>query len=92
LEKLQREWPIGDAALGAETYAVSCKACHGENGEGIATFPQLNPNEYVQSSSNADLVAFILQGRPGTAMAAFKGRLTESEIANTVAFLRLWQP
>jgi mono/diheme cytochrome c family protein len=92
LEQLQQEWPIGDAALGAETYAVSCKTCHGAEGEGLGSFPQLNPNEFVQSNSNAELVAFILQGRAGTAMAGFQGRLTEDEIANVVAFLRLWQP
>lgn len=92
LENLQQEWPIGDAALGAETYATSCRPCHGEEGEGAGAFPQLNPNEFIQSNTNAELVAFILQGRVGTAMAGFQGRLSDDEIANVVAFLRLWQP
>jgi cytochrome c553 len=33
----------------------------------------------------------ISQGRPGTAMAGFADRLSETEIANIIAFLRLWQ-
>jgi mono/diheme cytochrome c family protein len=92
MEGLQEDWPIGDPDLGAETYAVSCKPCHGAEGEGLGVFPALNPNVFVQENSNGELVEFILQGRIGTAMAGFKGRLTEDEIANVVSFLRLWQP
>ena len=94
LESLKEQWPIGDPDLGAETYAVSCKPCHGGDGEGGGggVFPELNPNDFVRTNSNAELVAFTLEGRLGTAMAGFDGRLTEEEIANVVAFLRLWQP
>jgi len=94
LEILKEQWPIGDPDLGAETYAVSCKPCHGGDGEGGGggVFPALHPNEFVQANTNSEMVAFILAGRPGTAMAGFQGRLTEGEIANVVAFLRTWQP
>jgi len=94
LELLNQQWPLGDPALGAETYATSCRPCHGANGEGggDGAFPVLNPNEFVQSNSNAEMVAFLLKGRPGTAMAGFKDRLAESELANVTAFLRSWQP
>jgi mono/diheme cytochrome c family protein len=94
LEILKQQWPIGDPEIGAESYTASCKACHGVNGEGGGggAFPPLNPNDFIQSTSNADMVAFLLKGRPGTAMAGFYGRLTESELANIIAFLRLWQP
>jgi len=94
LETLKEQWPIGDPELGAETYLVSCMPCHGGDGEGGGggVFPQLNPNEFVQANSNAELVEFVKKGRTGTAMAGFDGRLTEDEIANVIAFLRLWQP
>jgi len=94
LEILKEQWPIGDPELGAETYAVSCKACHGGEGEGGGggVFPPLNPNDFIQNNNNADLVAFIQDGRVGTAMAGFSTRLMDDEIANVVAFLRLWQP
>lgn len=92
LESLKIDWPVGDPELGAETYAVSCKPCHGAEGEGQGIFPALNPNEFIQGNLNAELVKFVLEGRVGTAMAGFKDRLTEDEIANVVSFLRLWQP
>jgi mono/diheme cytochrome c family protein len=94
LQLLNQQWPLGDPALGAETYAASCRPCHGTNGEGggDGAFPALNPNEFVQMNSNAEMVDFLLKGRSGTAMAGFEGRLTESELANLTAFLRNWQP
>jgi mono/diheme cytochrome c family protein len=91
---LKEQWPIGDPELGTETYVTSCKPCHGGEGEGGGggVFPVLQPSEYVQENSNGDLVEFLKEGRAGTAMAGFDGRLSEDEIANLVAFLRLWQP
>lgn len=91
LTALQKQWPIGDAVLGGEIYAEKCGVCHGQDGEGgIGTAMQ--PNEFVQENNNAQVVEFLLEGRSGTAMAGFEGRLSEDEIANVVAFLRGWQP
>ncbi len=91
LTVLQEQWPIGDAVLGGEIYAEKCGVCHGQEGEGgIGTAMQ--PNEFVQDNNNAALVEFLLEGRTGTAMAGFDGRLSDDEIANIVAFLRGWQP
>jgi mono/diheme cytochrome c family protein len=94
LEIFKDQWPLGDPELGAGTYAASCQVCHGVDGEGGGggAFPAMKPNEFVQNMTNAELVAFIQEGRAGTAMAGFGSRLTEDEIANVVAFLRLWQP
>jgi cytochrome c553 len=88
---LQEEWPLGDPANGTTLYAANCAACHGAEGEGgVGT--QLQPNEFVQMHTNAELVAFLQVGRPGTAMAGFGTRLTEQELADIVAHLRTWQP
>jgi mono/diheme cytochrome c family protein len=91
LEALQQQWPLGDATLGAATYSTYCAPCHGATGEG-GIGVQLNPNEFIQNNNNADLVAFLAKGRPGTAMAGFAGRLTDDDLANIATFLRLWQP
>jgi cbb3-type cytochrome c oxidase subunit III len=91
LTALQKQWPLGDPALGAAVYSANCAVCHGvQGGGGIGK--QLNPSQFIQSQTNADLLAFIETGRPGTAMAGFKGRLSETDLANVIAFLRLWQP
>ena len=88
---LQEEWPLGDPANGATLYTANCAVCHGTEGEGgVGT--QLQPNEFVQTNTNAEMVAFIQEGRPGTAMAGFSTRLAEQEIADIVAHLRTWQP
>jgi len=91
LEYLQQNWPIGDAVLGEALYAKKCSPCHGAQGQGISG-KKLKPNEFVQQNTNAQLVKFVQEGRTGTGMAGFKGKLTEEELANIVAFLRTWQP
>ncbi len=91
LQSLREQWPLGDPTQGAAVFSTYCAPCHGAQGEG-GIGKKLQPNEFIQSKSNAELVDFILSGRPGTAMAGFKGRLSEAQIADVVAFLRLWQP
>jgi mono/diheme cytochrome c family protein len=88
---LRDQWPIGDPLNGVTLYNTYCQPCHGANGEGGIGL-QLQPNEFVQTNINADLVAFIQEGRQGTAMAGFDTRLIEQEIADIVAHLRTWQP
>jgi mono/diheme cytochrome c family protein len=91
LVSFNKQWPIGDPTVGQPLYIEKCAPCHGQNGEGgIGTV--LNPNEFVSSKTNAEMVAFLLEGRPGTAMAGWKGRLSIPELADIVAFLRTWTP
>lgn len=94
LTSLQEQWPIGDPMNGATLYETNCAVCHGDNGQGggDGVFPALYPNQFVQENTNAELVKFIQEGREGTAMAGFEGRLNEDEIADIVAHLRTWQP
>lgn len=87
---LRNKWPIGDAPSGAEIYADACKGCHGSDGQG-GVGRKLKPNEFVQQSANAELLTLLLTGRPGTAMRSFDGRLSESQLADVIAFLRTWQ-
>lgn len=91
LTALQEQWPMGDPTSGAAVYSTYCTPCHGSQGEG-GIGVALNPNPFVQANTNAQMVEFLLAGRPGTAMAGFKGRLDEGQLADVIAFLRLWQP
>lgn len=81
---------IPDAARGASVFANTCAACHGSQGEGGIGLALRN-NAFIQSQTNAEMLKFILAGRPGTAMAGFSGRLDETQVTNVIAFLRLWQ-
>jgi len=91
LTALQEQWPMGDPIAGEEVYRTSCLPCHGAQGEG-GIGPAMQPSPFVQENINSALIEFLLEGRTGTAMAGFDGRLNEEELANLVAFLRTWQP
>lgn len=90
LRSLRDLWPLGDPAAGATAYTENCSTCHGIQGEGGIGLP-LNPSEFIQSQNNAQIFEVISTGRPGTAMLAFADRLSETDIANIIAFLKLWQ-
>jgi len=90
LGALRREWPIGDPQNGAKIFKDACSGCHGADGQG-GVGRKLKPNEFIQQSTNAEVLNLLFTGRPGTAMRSFKGRLTEAQLADVIAFLRTWQ-
>jgi len=92
----------GEAESGAAVYASTCATCHGADGLGVTGLgPALVGNEFVQSKTDAELIAFINQGRDashpdnttGIAMPPKGGNqsLTDEDVADIVAHLRTWQ-
>lgn len=90
LASLRENWPPGDPAGGALLYSANCAVCHGPQGSG-GVGPALMGSEFIQATNNADLVKFLQEGRLGTIMVSFSDRLSSDEMADLVAFLRLWQ-
>ncbi len=93
------EVAAGDPVNGEAIYASTCATCHGPDAEGIQGLgPPLVGNEFVQSLTDAELIAFINVGRDashsdnktGVAMPPKGGNpsLTDGDIADVVAFLR----
>lgn len=84
-----REWNHDDLmARGGEVYASACAACHQAEGGGIPpAFPALVGSAVV-TGEHAGLIDTILNGREGTAMAAFAGQLSDAEVAAVTTFLR----
>lgn len=80
-----------DIAAGTALYSTNCAACHGAQGEGGIGLP-LQSSAFVQGQSDQDLLSFIKQGRAGTAMVGFQNRLSDGEIMNIIALIRLWNP
>lgn len=76
--------------MGMAIFESSCTSCHGPDGTG-GLGPNLHVNSFIQTLSDEELIQFILQGRPGTAMNGFDGVLMEDDLVNLVAVLRSWQ-
>ena len=73
---------------GEQVYQANCAACHQANGMGLpGAFPAINGSR-VATGPIADHIQVVLHGRPGTAMAAFGGQLSDADIAAVVTYQR----
>lgn len=97
----------GNSDNGAKLYERNCAVCHGDKGQGrggpMGWFSggggevsglignQLNNQTFLSTATDDFLSKTIMNGRPGRAMVAWKGRLKDSEVEDVIAFLRTWQ-
>jgi mono/diheme cytochrome c family protein len=59
--------PEVDTARAARLYQTSCAPCHGQRGEGIRGLgPGLAGSLFLRSRSDAEIVRFLVRGRPAT--------------------------
>ena len=88
--------PLGSeaAAAGAEVFKANCELCHGPQGHGDGIAGQsLEPRPKdlatLQAKVGDDFLFWrIHEGKPGTAMVAWNGILTDEQIWQTVSFIR----
>src|SRR5262249_53394877 len=77
----------GDAMRGGALYATNCEKCHGDaKTRGNAV--HLANARFLEVSSDAFIGWAIANGRPGTPMEAWQGKLSDEEINDVVAFVR----
>jgi len=82
------------AAAGADVFKNNCTSCHGEQGHGdgpagIALDPRPKDLAIFAPAVEDDYLFWrITTGKPGTAMIAWKGVLTDEQIWQVVAFIR----
>lgn len=75
-------------AKGEAVYNANCAACHQANGMGIpGAFPAINGSR-IATGPIDEHIKVVVNGRPGTAMAAFGAQLAEADIAAVVTFQR----
>jgi cytochrome c oxidase subunit 2 len=75
-------------AAGEQVYARACAACHQAGGLGIpGVFPALKGSALVKGDTAGHLER-VMNGKPGTAMAAFATQLTDVEIAGVITYER----
>ncbi len=77
----------GTTLSGAEIYAQVCAQCHGLHGEG-GSGPALNAPQFQAANTDQDIANTISAGRPSTAMIAWGGFLTSTQIEQLVSFIR----
>ena len=74
--------------MGEKVYAANCAACHQPTGMGIpGAFPALSGSKVVNGEVSTH-VDTVLNGKPGTAMAAFGKQLSEMDIAAVITYER----
>jgi mono/diheme cytochrome c family protein len=87
---------------GHQLFKQTCAVCHGQNGEGMpALGKNLNANEFVSGNSDAELVAFMIEGRPATHPDNTRGvdmpprggnpNLTDEDLGKIAAYLKSLQ-
>jgi cytochrome c oxidase subunit 2 len=73
---------------GANVYEAQCAACHQSDGGGLApAFPALAQNG-EPTGALEDHLQVVLDGREGTAMTGFRGRLEPQDIAAALTYTR----
>jgi len=85
----EQEWSMQDLlAKGESVYAGNCAACHGPTGAGIpGVFPAMT-NSPVATGDLAEHINVVMNGRSGTAMAAYKTQLSDVDLAAVITFER----
>jgi cytochrome c oxidase subunit 2 len=84
-----KEWSMQDLlAQGEKIYNGNCAACHGPTGAGIpGVFPAMTKSPVV-TGDVAEHVNMVMNGRAGTAMAAYKSQLNDVDLAAVITFER----
>ena len=75
-------------AKGETVYQANCAACHGPTGAGIpGAFPAMTGSPLVNGPIDAH-IDIVFNGKAGTAMAAYKGQLSDIDIAAVITYER----
>ncbi len=74
---------------GAKLFSAKCAACHGAKGEGLIG-SALSAPSFLAMADDHFLYNVITQGRPGTAMPAWR-QLSAQEIADVISFIGTWR-
>ena len=75
-------------AKGEAVYQANCMACHGATGGGVpGAFPAMTGSPIV-TGDIAEHMNVVMNGRAGSAMAAYKGQLSDVDLAAVITFER----
>jgi cytochrome c oxidase subunit 2 len=85
----QRIWSVAELMEhGESVYATQCAACHQADGSGLApAFPALTGSAVLNGPVD-EQIDVVMNGREGTAMQAWGGLLSASDIAAALTYTR----
>jgi cytochrome c oxidase subunit II len=88
-EDPSKVWTLDEqVARGEKIYATNCAGCHQASGQGLPpAFPALDGSKVVKGAKEGH-IGIVLNGKPGTAMAAYAAQLNDTDIAAVVAYER----
>jgi len=96
------EVSAGDPVAGEAQFQSTCAACHGTDAKGLPNLGKdMTTSEFIASQSDAELLAFVKQGRPVSDPANTTGvdmppkggnpALTDEQILDIIAYIRTLQ-
>lgn len=79
--------PVSD---GAALFQQKCAMCHGTDGKGFAAIktPDFTDPKWQASVKDTEIAEVIKNGKKGTPMPAFGGKLKEEDIQGLVRYIR----
>ncbi len=78
-----------DLAAAGKIFATTCAACHGADGKGIATFPNLTDDEWLKGNSPSEVFRSISNGNITKGMIPYKNQFSEKQIAQLTSYILL---
>ncbi len=78
------------AVDGAEVFKKNCVMCHGADGKGFPALktPNFTDPKWQSSIKDGEMKEVIKNGKKGTPMPAFSGKLSDEEISAVIAHIR----
>jgi len=88
-ELTSKEWTLEELVeRGDKVYHTTCVACHQAEGQGLPPmFPALKGSK-IATGPAAGHIEIVVNGKPGTSMAAFGKQLSEVDIAAIITYER----
>tara|TARA_R110001592_G_scaffold19231_8_gene79053 strand:+ start:693 stop:1817 length:1125 start_codon:yes stop_codon:yes gene_type:complete len=88
-ELRDKDWSLAELMeRGERVYSTNCAACHQPDGSGMPpAFPALKGSNIALNDIPAH-IDIVVNGKPGTSMAAFGGQLSEVDIAAVITYER----
>ena len=76
-----------DLEAAEKIFQSTCVVCHGADGKGIATFPSLVDDEWINGNSPAQVFHSISEGNVAKGMVPYKTQYSEKQITQLTSYV-----